>query len=550
MTEVVYHDYRGYQGNPLLKRPGSKVEFTPELILEYQKCAEDRVYFIETYMKIINVDQGLVPFILRDYQKDIIDSIHNNRYTIICTARQAGKSVTMTGYILWYMLFNEHVTVALLANKGDTAREILGKVQTAYYHLPAWLQSGVIEWNKGSISLENGSRAIAGSTSSDTIRGYSINLLVLDEAAHVENWDEFSTSVLPTISSGQTTKIVQISTPYGLNHFYKTWQLALEKRNQYYSILVPWTRVPGRDEVWRKNALAELNFDTDKFNQEYACEFQGSSGTLIAGWKLKELHAQLPLWTKDGLNKYAEPIANNMYVIICDVSEGKGLDYSAFQVINITAMPYSQVARFYSNIIPPQEYAQVIRNAAVTYNHAAILIEHESLGPQVAEAIYSDLDYDNLLFTESAGSVGKRITTRMGKGVDKGVKMTVTVKKTGCAILKLLVEQNQLIINDFDTIEELSRFSRKGSSYEAEAGCHDDLVIGLVLFAWLSDQPFFRELTDISTIGRLRERTDAQINEELLPFGFKEDGNQVEIDVTDPYKNWMWAEPEDTPKNF
>jgi hypothetical protein len=547
---IGYVDYKGYQGNPLLKRPGIKIEWTETMVEEYIKCSKDPVYFIENHMKIINVDDGLVPFILRPYQKEIIKSIHDNRYTIICTARQAGKSVTMTGYILWYMLFNENIVVALLANKGDTAREILGKVQTAYYHLPAWMQSGVLEWNKGSISLENGSRAIAGSTSTDAIRGYTINLLVLDEAAHIEGWEEFSTSVLPTISSGKTTKVVQISTPFGLNHFHKTWQLALERKNEYFPILVPWTMVPGRDEKWRLTALQELNFDTDKFNQEYACEFQGSSGTLIAGWKLKELHAQIPMMSQEGLYQYEEPEIGHLYVILCDVSEGKGFDFSAMQVIDITIMPYRQAAVYYSNLTPPDEFAQIVRNTAVTYNNAAILVEFENLGPQVAEAIYSNLDYDNLLMTESAGTVGKRITTKSGKGVDKGVKMTATVKKTGCSILKLLVEQNQLIINDHSTISELSTFSKKNTTFTAEPGCHDDLVMCLVIFAWLSDQAFFRELTDISTISRLRERSEQQINEQMLPFGFHDDGRDTILNLQDRQTSWIWAEPDEQPKNF
>ncbi len=547
---VSYIDIRnGYLGNNKLKRPGVKIEWTKELVDEYMKCSQDPIYFIETYMKIINMDEGLVSFKLRDYQKDIINSIHNNRNTIICTARQAGKSVTMIGYILWFVLFNQTVTVALLANKGETAREILSKFHLGYESLPKWLQSGVIEWNKGSVELENGSRVFADSTSASSVRGYTINLLVLDEAAHIENWEEFSISVMPTISSGTTSKVVQISTPNGLNHFYKTWILATSKRSKYHPIMVPWSRVPGRDEEWRQNTLAEMNFDSDKFAQEFGCEFQGSSGTLIAGWKLKELVPEIPLFEKDHLFKYADPVKNHNYVITVDVSEGKMLDYSAFQVIDITEMPYRQVACFYSNITPPSELAQTIRNMGKYYNGAFVLIEFENLGPQVAESLFSDLEYDNLLYTESAGSIGKRITFNAGKGVDKGVKMTITVKRTGCSILKLLVEQNQLILNDYNTIHELSRFSKKGNTYQAEPGEHDDLSMCLIIFAWLSDQKVFRELTDINTIEKLRDRTALQIEEEMMPIGYN--NTETHLTVEEHYEaNWLWKESDEKLHNF
>lgn len=269
-----YNQGNGYRANRLLKKAGVKIEWTPELRAEMKKCAADPIYFIENYMKVVHVDHGLVPFKLRDYQKEIVRSLHQNRYTIICTARQAGKSTVMIGYTLWYVLFNKTKTVALLANKGDTARELLGRLQLSYTYLPHWLQQGIDDnggWNKGSIALENGSRILAGSTSADTIRGYTINLLILDEAAHVDNWEDFSTAVLPTITSGTTTKICQISTPYGLNHFWATWELATQGKNEYTPILVPWQKVPGRDEKWKQTTLASMNFDMDKFAQEFEC---------------------------------------------------------------------------------------------------------------------------------------------------------------------------------------------------------------------------------------------------------------------------------------
>lgn len=521
------NNLKGYNGNVLLKRSNQNIDWTQDLVSEYVKCSEDPIYFIETYMKIINVDKGLVSFKLYDYQKEMILQFKDNRFNIITTARQAGKSTTTCGFILWYIIFHSEKTVALLANKGDTAREILGRIQLAYQHLPKWLQHGVTEWNKGSFELENNSRVIAAATSSSAIRGYSINLLFIDEAAFIDNWDDFFTSVLPTISSGSETKIALVSTPNGLNHFYSIWINSIQKRNQYSYMQVDWTKVPGRDAKWKQETLAAMNFDIEKFAQEYECEFLGSSGTLIAGWKLKELIHLNPISDKDGLTQYKKTEQNHVYMIICDVSRGKGLDYSAFQVINVTKMPYEQVCVFRNNAISPVDYAQIIHRVARGYNNAAVLVEINDIGEQVSTSLHYDMGYENVLFTENAGRSGKRITAGFGGGsVDKGIRTTKIVKSVGCSILKLLIEQNQLLINDFHTINELSTFSKKGKSYEAEPNKHDDLVICLVLFAWLSDQQYFREFTDINTLNSLREKTEEDIEQDLAPFGFVISGNE------------------------
>lgn len=534
---------KGYNGNALLKRSNQNIEWTEEMVSEYMKCAEDPIYFTETYMKIINIDKGLVSFKLYDYQKDMLRSFANNRFSIIATARQAGKSTTTCAFILWYIIFHSEKTVALLANKGETAREILGRIQLAYQHLPKWLQQGVKEWNKGSMELENDSRVIAAATSSDAIRGYSINLLFIDEAAFIENWDTFFTSVYPTISSGKESKIILVSTPNGLNHFYKIWQNANKNTNGYHPIKVLWNDVPGRDEVWKQNTLGSMNFDTEKFEQEYCVEFLGSSGTLIAGWKLKELVHENPLIQRDGLCVYEQVQDKRSYVIIADVSEGKGLDYSAFHVIDVTSMPYKQVATFRNNMLTPLDYAGVIHKVAIGYNRAPILVEINNMGAQVSSSLHYDFEYDNILFTENAGRSGKRISAGFGQNVDMGVRTTVPVKANGCSLLKLLIEQNQLIINDFSTIEELSRFSRKGKSYEAEEGAHDDLVMGLVLFAWLSEQQYFKDYTNINTLMKLREKSEEEIMSDLLPFGFRDSGDE-EIDSfvneTSGGGNWMF----------
>lgn len=544
MNEI--SQFKSYLGNPNLKRSGVSVNWTPELVQEYVKCKNDVVYFVTKYMKIININKGLVNFVPYPYQEEMLKTMADERYTVIATARQAGKSTTTCGFILWYIIFHADKTVALLANKGETAREILGRIQLAYQHLPKWLQQGVKEWNKGSFELENNSRVIAAATSSNNIRGFSINLLFIDEAAFIENWDEFFTSVYPTISSGSESKIVLVSTPNGLNHFYQIWQNAAEKRNNYKPIKVMWHDVPGRDEAWRKDTLAAMNFDTEKFEQEYCVEFLGSSGTLIAGWKLKELVHQTPILQKDGLYQYKPPAKDRSYACIADVSRGKGLDYSAFSILDVTKMPYEQVCTYRNNLIAPIDYADIIHRVCKSYNNAATLVEVNDIGEQVATSLHFDFEYENVLFTESAGRSGKRITSGFGGNIDKGIRTTKSVKSIGCSILKLLVEQNQLIINDFNTINELSTFSRKGVSYEAEPGKHDDMVMGLVLFAWLSDQMYFKEYTNINTLAKLREKTEEEILQDLTPFGFFDNGMMSEeiIDMPKP-RGWMGDEVED-----
>lgn len=541
---------KGYNGNVLLKRSNQNIEWTPELIQEWVKCSEDPLYFVENYMKIITLNEGLQTFKPYPYQRSMIKSFVDNRYTVVTTARQAGKSTTTCGFILWYIIFQADKTVALLANKGETAREILGRVQLAYQHLPQWLQQGVKEWNKGSFVLENNSRVIAAATSASAIRGYTINLLFIDEAAHIDNWDEFFTSVYPTISSGTDSKIILVSTPNGLNHFYSTWINAVEGRNGYHPILVNWQSVPGRDEKWKQDTLAGMNFDIEKFDQEMNCEFLGSSGTLISGWKLKELVHQAPMVERDGMIQYFAPQKDHVYVMICDVSRGKGLDYSAFQVLDVTKMPYNQVCVFRNNSVTPLDYADIIHRTAKSYNNAYVLVEINDIGEQVSSAIQYDFGYENMLFTENAGRSGKRVTTGFGgKTADKGIRTTRVVKSIGCSMMKLLIEQNQLILNDFHTINELSTFSKKGNSYEAESGKHDDLVMCLVLFAWLSEQQYFKDYTNINTLMTLRDKTEEEIEQDLAPFGFVFDGREGDEFKDDEYEkfvpdSWIWNQPE------
>ena len=527
-----------YNGNQLLKRKGVQIQWTHDQVMEFVKCSRDPIYFAENYLQIVHVDHGLIPMRLYDYQSEIIEKITNNRRLAVVTSRQAGKTTTAVAVILHFILFNEHKTVALLANKGDAAREILDRIKIAYEALPTWMQQGVVEWNKGSVQFENGCKIIAAATSSSAIRGKSVSFLYIDETAFVENWDDFFASVFPTISSGNTTKILLTSTPNGLNHFYKTCEGAKEETNGYQFVKVNWDDVPGRDEAWKEETLQSMDYDYEKFAQEYECQFLGSSGTLIDGSKLKTLVSHQPIVESNGISMYEKAQPDHIYACVVDVSRGKGLDYSAFQIIDVTGMPYKQVCAYRDNFITPAEYAEVIYRTCKAYNEATILVEINDIGEQVAELVHYEYEYENILFTESAGRSGKRISSGYGKHCDKGIRTTKSVKSVGCSILKMLIEQEQLILNDFQTIKELSTFSRRGKSYEAESGAHDDLVMCLVLFAWLSDQAYFKEMTDINTLIQLREKTEQEMMENMLPFGFHDDGIPDE-NVTE------YAPPED-----
>jgi hypothetical protein len=516
-------DEQGFGGNPQLKRAGHRIQWTNELVQEYVKCSRDPVYFAETHMQIVHVDRGLVPFEMYDYQREIVQTVADNRNTLAVCARQSGKTTAMTAFVLWYILFHQQKDVAILANKGATAREILGRIQNAYQNLPRWLQQGVVEWNKGTFVLENGSRVIADSTASDAIRGYSFSAVVIDECAHIDNWDEFYSSVYPTISSGVTTKLVLISTPYGLNHFYKFYSLAKEDppKNDFKVIEVPWQRVPGRGEAWRKSTLEAMNYDQDKFDQEFANEWLGSSGTLIAGWKLKELVGERPAVELGGLSMYRKPVPGHTYVATVDVSRGKGLDYSVLQVIDVSTMPFDQACVFRSNGITPADFSEYIARTCRSYNSATVLVEVNDIGGQVSHSLLYDHDYDGVLCTEnSGGGRGKRVSAWAKTGSEFGVRTTLPLKNMGCATLKLLVEQNQLMIHDYETISELSTFSKKGNTYAAEPGRHDDLAMTLVLFAWLSAEGYFRSLTDLNTIARMRDMSEADLDSAMIPFGF------------------------------
>ncbi len=543
-----------FRGNPNLKGTSHNIEWTPELIDEFKKCAADPIYFITRHMRIINIDHGLVPFELYDYQEEIVKSIVNHRNTLAVCSRQSGKTTAMTGYLLWYVLFHKHKDVAILANKGKTAMEILSRIQKSYTYLPTWIQQGVETWNKGSFILENGSRIIADTTASDALRGYAFSVIVIDEAAHIDNWDDFYTSVYPVISSGQQSKLVLISTPFGLNHFYQFYSLAKQGKNDFSIIEVPWQRVPNRDQTWRDKTLAAMNYNVEKFEQEFSNEWLGSSGTLISGACLKMMQSdiEVPIQGGNGLCIYRAPEPEHSYVITVDVSRGKGLDFSAFQLIDVTRFPYEQVATYRSNQVTIQDYSDFINVMGRHYHNAMVLVEINDIGEQVSSCLF-DLEYEHVLCTEAAGK-GKRLTTWVKPGGDLGIRTTKTVKNIGCSMLKLLLEQNGLKLHDANTIGELSTFSKKNQSYEAEEGCHDDLVMGLVLFGWMTTQDLFKGFTDFNAVQSLRDMTADQIENQMILFGWVNPGEVLKSDDDVIYAvpgndDWLIRSPDKGPKD-
>jgi hypothetical protein len=532
----------GYLGNPNLKPVGVQQQFTPEQVQEYIKCATNPIHFIKNYVKIVAVDQGLVSFNMYDYQENLIKTLHDNRFVIGKLPRQTGKTTTVGSYLLHYVLFNQNVNVAILANKQATAIEILSRIKMAFEYLPKWLQQGVVEWNKGSIVLENGSRILAAATSSSAIRGGSFNCILLDEFAHIpiQIAEDFFSSVYPTITSGQSTKMFIISTPNGLNMFYYYWKGAINKQNGYVPVEVHWSQVPLypggplRTDKWKQEMISKTS--EKQFQSEFECDFVGSSNTLISSQKLHTMVFSKPLMrTKEGLVIHEEPIRENeetktqdhIYFITVDTARGQGKDYSAFVVVDVTQFPYKIVATYRNNTVSPLLYPSVIKTVAKKYNNAYVMIEINDIGSQVADILHTDLEYEHLIKTSFLGRKGQVITEGFGgaKQNHLGLKTSVATKKVGCAVLKNLIEEDKLIVEDFDVINELTTFVAKKNSYEADDGHNDDLVSCLTMFSWCTRQDFFKNLTDMDVRLAMYSREIEKIEDDLLPFGYYDDGS-------------------------
>lgn len=530
-----------YRDNPLLKKTGVIINYTKDQIEEYRRCANDPVYFAMNYMTIINVDEGLIKFKMWDFQKNMLTIFKDNRFVITKCPRQVGKTTTTVAYMLWMSIFHNEQNIAILANKGQNARDILGKYQLAYENLPDWLQQGVVTWNKGMVELENKSKIIAASTSSAAIRGGSFNLVFLDEFAFVPNniANEFFTSVYPVISSGKKTKIIIVSTPNGMNLFYKLWQDAVEKRSNYVPFEIHWSHVPGRDEDWKEETIR--NTSERQFAQEFETHFLGSSNTLISGQKLQTIHYRDPISEHDHLKIYEYPVKedgdeikkSHLYCITVDPSEGRNLDSSAFSVFDISETPYRQVASYKNPGIPIMLFPTVIYNAARLYNDAYVLVEINN-NPQVADQLHHELEYENLMKVFTGNKKPQQLSAGFARGIQLGLKMSPQVKRIGCSNLKTIIEGDKLLINDFDTYSELTTFVANKNSFAAEEGANDDLVMGLVIFAWATTQKYFREIVTHDLRRQLQLESMNQHDEEMLPLPIIDDGlDDKRIEVLD-----------------
>ena len=529
-----------YLGNPNLKKANTPIQFTHDQIQEYIKCKDDPVYFAQNYIKIVTLDEGLMPFQPYHFQEELIQNFHEKRFNICKMPRQTGKSTTVVAFLLHYAVFNDSVNIGILANKAATARELLGRLQIAYENLPKWMQQGILSWNRGSLELENGSKILAASTSASAVRGMSFNILFLDEFAFVPNHiaDSFFASVYPTITSGKSTKVIIVSTPHGMNHFYRMWHDAERSKNEYIPTEVHWSQVPGRDEVWKEQTIA--NTSEQQFKVEFECEFLGSVNTLISPAKLRNLVYEEPKKRNAGLDIYESPKEEHNYIISVDVARGLGNDYSAFIVFDTTEFPYRVVAKYRNNEIKPMLFPNIILDVAKGYNNAYVLVEVNDIGDQVASILQYDLEYENILMASMRGRNGQIVGQGFsGKKTQLGVRMTAAVKKLGCSNLKTLLEDDKLLTVDYDIISELTTFAQKHNSFEAEEGCNDDLAMCLVIFAWLVQQDYFKEMTDNDVRKRIYEEQKNQIEQDMAPFGFVSDGfEDIESFTDDDGDRW------------
>jgi hypothetical protein len=298
---------------------------------------------------------------------------------------------------------------------------------------------------------------------------------------------------------------------------------------------VHWSEVPGRDEKWKDNTIR--NTSPEQFAQEFECEFLGSVNTLISPAKIKNIAFLTPKKSNAGLDVYEDPIKGHTYVCTVDVARGVLKDYSAFLIIDVSSMPFKVVAKFRSNEIKPLLFPHTISQVATAYNKANVLVEVNDLGQQIAESLQFELEYDNLLMTTQRGRAGQILGAGFsGRGSGFGVKMTKQIKKIGCSNIKTLIESDKILIYDFNIIEEMSTFIRKGQSWQAEEGCTDDLMMCLVVFGWLSNQPFFKEMTDTNARKVLYDEQQHQIEQDMAPFGFVDDGTpEEEKETVDEY---------------
>ena len=534
-----------YLGNPKLRRAYTQIAMTQKELDEYKLCMDDPVHFTKKYMKIVVLGKGIQPFDLYPFQEEMIQTFQEKRFVICKIPRQSGKSITTIAFLLHSILFNQNYNIAILAHKGAAANGLLGRLKLAYENLPTWLQSGIIEWNKSSIELENGSKIAAFATSADGLRSGSYDMILMDEFAFIPTnvAEEFFTSTYPVITAGTNTKIIIVSTPRGMNAFYTMWVKATQGKSDYYPIEYNWWDVPWRTEAWKEETIR--NTSPEQWNQEFECAFLGSSNTLISASKIQQMMLGMedPIETPEKFRYYEKPQKKHTYVIAVDVSEGLGQDYSTFSVIDVTELPYKVVATYKDNEVKPIFFPTIIVSEAKKYNDAFILVEINSIGLQVADIIHYDLAYDNLIKIQLKGKQGQQWTGGYSKKIAFGLKTSPQTKQIGCTNLKALIESDKLIIKDEQIINELTTFAVDKRTYKAEAGSHDDLVMTLVSFAWLMAQKFFRETVQNDVRFALEQEQANIMDLDVVPFGVIDNGLNQRIEKDgDDY--WLEVEKE------
>lgn len=515
-------DKSSYLGNSNLRRSGTKHHWTQDQVKEWFRCKADPIYFIENYVHIITIDHGLQLMELYDFQKEMVHRFHKHLRNVCVLGRQSGKSTTFAAFCCWYIIFHKAKTAAILAHKASTAQEILSRVQLAYEHIPKWMQQGIKEWNKRSFKLENESEVLAAATDSGSLRGFTVNLLFMDEVAHIPTnlYEDFFRSVYPTISSGKTSRVIMVSTPSGLNHFYDIVEKARRQRSQYVLSEYDWTAVPGRDQEWKENMIAETS--EKDFRQEHEVKFLGSSFTLLDGPTLTRLSEQLadvkPVELKysDRFKVYEKPDKERTYFLIADPGEGVERDYSAINVIDITEYPFQQVATFRCNKTSELLFAPIIESIARYYNEALVMVESNK-GGVVLHSLNFEFEYENLIHYTPQSARGSRRKDSAGISKKMGIECTKLVKRIGCSRLKEMIEGRHFNIQCKDTLEEFFHFIENKNSYEAEQGHHDDLVMGLVLFAFYANTNEFTEYQRRSFSKEYMQRHIDNIQDELLP---------------------------------
>ena len=523
------HQNETYLGNPNVKRDGVQQAWTPSLLKEYKRCMDDPIYFAKSYCKVISLDKGLVNFELYPYQEKMFNHFNDNRFSVVLACRQSGKSISACAYLLWYALFHTEKTIAVLANKGATAREMLGRITLMLENIPFFLQPGSKGLNKGSLEFSNNSRIVAAATSGSSIRGMSVNLLYLDEFAFVERAAEFYTSTYPVISAGKETKVIITSTANGIgNQFHKVWEGAVQKVNEFKGFRVDWWDVPGRDDDWKKQTIN--NTSQLQFDQEFGNTFFGTGDTLIDAETLMGFRAKNPIRTLEGgqLKIYKETKEKHSYIMTVDVSKGRGQDYSTFTLIDISVTPFEQVAVYRNNTISPLLFPNIIYKYAISYNNAYVVVESNDQGSLVCNGLWHDLEYENV-HVESAI-----------KANALGIEITRKTKRLGCSSIKDILETGKLQIHDEQTIMEISTFEARGQSYEASDGNHDDLMMNLVMFGYFSTGSYFMDMTNINMKQLMFEQRMQEIDADIVPFGFVDDGSQYinELEQNDKGNDW------------